>query len=625
MTLDRRPSLSSSSCPAWRLCLLLACSLLCLLTAALSHAETTPLAGSKDKSVTKNYSLAQARYHTLEYSPTQAKDRNNWLLCAKALERAYALDPYHPSAPNTLFSRGDLYRQMFKKFGDKSDLAEAMSLFDDVATLFPKHALADDALYQNAKLQAEELKDTKTATLTLAKLIAVHPKGDMAENAVAMLKDMKAAPGKTTEGQPAPEPPKPLETPPAAEPKKAAETAPAPPAAPTKKDGPSEVVSVRHWSTKSYTRVVIETTAPVSYEGHLLKQNTDNPKRLYVDLGKCAIARDLQQAKPIKDGLLQQMRSAQFSQDTVRVVLDAETIADYKIFNLEDPFRIIVDVKGKPNGAIAAQSPAAPAAPEQPPSPQTKKEADLKPAPATASLPGAPSLAQQLGLGIKRIVLDPGHGGKDPGAIGVGGLREKDIVLSVAKKVARKINSKMGIEVVLTRKTDVFIPLEERTAIANTNNGDLFISIHANAAPRPQAQGIETYYLDFAGNEEARGIAALENASSSRQISDLQNILSNLMQNSKKDESARLAGTVQNTLVSGLCRSYPNITNHGVKTAPFIVLIGAQMPSILVEVAFISNPLEAQRLQDDKYLEDLANHITEGVSSYSSSLAMARL
>ncbi|MDP2106414.1 MAG: N-acetylmuramoyl-L-alanine amidase, partial [Desulfobulbaceae bacterium] len=305
-------------------------------------------------------------------------------------------------------------------------------------------------------------------------------------------------------------------------------------------------------------------------------------------------------------------------------VLDAHAIADYQIFNLENPFRIIVDVKGSSNGKAVTKT-ASSNTQKKTPRNQAKTQINVPPPPLIASIPGAPSLAQQLGLGIKRIVLDPGHGGKDPGAIGIGGLKEKDVVLNVAQKIARKISSQLGIEVVLTRNSDVFIPLEERTAIANTKNGDLFISIHANAAPRPQAQGIETYYLDFAGNEEARSIAALENASSSRQISDLQNILSKLMQNSKKDESARLAGTVQNTLVSGLCRLYPQVNNHGVKTAPFIVLIGAQMPSILIEVAFLTNPLEAERLKSDKYLEDLADHITAGISNYSSSLAMARL
>ena len=576
-------------------------------------APASPAKETKDKSVTKEYSLALARYHGLEFSPALAKDRQNWLLCAKAFQRAYQIDPYHPSAPNTLLSQADLYLQIYKKFNDKEDLNEALSFYDDVVTLFPQHTLADDALYHTATIHAEELKDTKSAALFLAKLVAVYPKGDMAPQANSLLAKLKSALFTQSSPPSVKEKDKEKEAdslPPTgkASPAQAA-------AATDRKSRPTEVVSVRHWSTENYTRVVIETTAPVEYQGHQLKQEDASSKRLYVDLQKCAIARDLQQAIPITDGLLQRMRSAQFDPTTVRVVLDTLAIADYKIFNLDDPFRIIVDVKGT---ASAKLPPLPEADPKEPPpssQPQTAKKKPIK----------APSLAQQLGLGIKRVVLDPGHGGKDPGAIGVGGLQEKDIVLNVAKKVARQLSAKMGAEVVLTRKSDVFIPLEERTAIANTKGGDLFISIHANAAPSPQAQGIETYYLDLAVSEEERGLAALENASSTRQISDLQNILSSLMQNSKKDESARLAGIVQNHMVSGLCKAFPGITNHGVKKAPFIVLIGAQMPSILTEIAFISNPQEAQRLQDDQYLEALANQITAGVVNYSSSLSMARL
>ncbi len=576
-------------------------------------APSPPAKADKDKSVTKASSLALDRYHALEFSPTLAKDRQNWLLCAKAFQRAYEIDPYHPSAPNTLLSQGDFYLQIYKKFSNKEDLNESLSYYDDVVTLFPQHSLADDALYRTATIHAEELSDSKSAALLLAKLVAVYPKGDLATQAKTQLSKLKSALFAQTSPPPA------KEKGPNAQPTPD-KTNPASPSASPPTGGklrPAEVVSVRHWSTENYTRVVIETTAPVDYQGHQLKKDDDaSSKRLYVDLQKCAIARDLQQAIPITDGLLQRMRSAQFDPNTVRVVLDTLVIADYKIFNLDDPFRIIIDVKGTAD----AKLPPLPAAASTVLPTSKNKGANTTP-----KLKAPPSLAQQLGLGIKRVVLDPGHGGKDPGAIGINGLREKDIVLNVAKKVARQIGAKMGVEVVLTRKTDVFIPLEERTAIANTKGGDLFISIHANAAPSPQAQGIETYYLDLAASEADRGLAALENASSTRQISDLQNILSSLMQNSKKDESARLAGIVQNNMVSGLCKAYPGITNHGVKTAPFIVLIGAQMPSILTEIAFISNPLEAQRLQEDQYLEALADHITAGVANYSSSLTMARL
>jgi N-acetylmuramoyl-L-alanine amidase len=230
-----------------------------------------------------------------------------------------------------------------------------------------------------------------------------------------------------------------------------------------------------------------------------------------------------------------------------------------------------------------------------------------------------------LGLGIKRIILDPGHGGKDPGAIGIGGLREKDVVLKVAKKLARKLTKRLGCQVILTRKRDVFIPLEERTAIANTREGDLFVSIHANSAHSAKARGIEVYYLDLASNKRDMQLAASENSASAKSISDLQKILSSLMKNSKRAESVRLARIVNKNLLHDISRRYRGIRSHGVKSAPFIVLIGAQMPSILAEISFVSNPTDARRLRSDKYLDALASGLADGIVKYAMKLSMAKL
>jgi N-acetylmuramoyl-L-alanine amidase len=229
-------------------------------------------------------------------------------------------------------------------------------------------------------------------------------------------------------------------------------------------------------------------------------------------------------------------------------------------------------------------------------------------------------------LGIRRIVLDPGHGGKDSGAIGVGGLKEKDIVLAVAKQVAARLRERLDCEVIMTRDSDVFIPLEERTAIANTREGDLFISIHANAAPTSNVRGIETYILDLARNKSAMQVAARENATSDSQISNLQTILLDLIQNSKKNESIKLAEYVQESMVSGLkMQKYQDVRDLGVKQAPFVVLVGAQMPAILTEIAFISNPHEAAWLKSKEYQNLMADQIVSGVSGYINDLNLAYL
>ena len=224
------------------------------------------------------------------------------------------------------------------------------------------------------------------------------------------------------------------------------------------------------------------------------------------------------------------------------------------------------------------------------------------------------TLSQQLGLGVRRIVIDPGHGGDDPGAMSFG-LKEKDIVLNVAKRMARILTNK-NYEVILTRDDDTFLPLEERTAIANSKNADLFLSVHVNAHPQKSVKGVETFFLNLATNREAMRVAARENATSTHNISELQGILVELMQNAKINESSKLAQFVQTSLITGLNDKNYSTKNLGVKQAPFYVLIGAEMPAILAEISFITNPVEAALLQDDNYLQAIAEQIAAGVISY---------
>jgi N-acetylmuramoyl-L-alanine amidase len=253
-----------------------------------------------------------------------------------------------------------------------------------------------------------------------------------------------------------------------------------------------------------------------------------------------------------------------------------------------------------------------------PPSP------DRKTASATASAPAAPvanrsgqySLARQLGLQAGRIVIDAGHGGHDPGTIGRAGLQEKDLVLDVALRLERLVREQAGAEVVMTRSSDVFIPLEERTAIANTKKADLFLSIHANSSPNPRARGIETYFLSFAKNEHAEEVAARENAISQATLKDLQNLVKAIVVNSKIDESREFATEIQEALVGSLQARDSSLPDRGVHTAPFYVLIGANMPSILAEIAFVSHPGEEKLLKTADYREAIARSLFHGVARY---------
>jgi len=229
----------------------------------------------------------------------------------------------------------------------------------------------------------------------------------------------------------------------------------------------------------------------------------------------------------------------------------------------------------------------------------------------------ASSIAKQLALGVRTIVIDPGHGGKDPGASnGKHGVYEKDVVLALSKKLAAKIRSRLNCNVIMTRSSDTFLTLEERTAIANTKGADLFISIHCNASNDKKLVGIETYYLNLATDERAINVAARENATSRKNISDLESILNDLMKNAKINESSRLAAVVQNNLYKGMVKKYSRVKNLGVKQAPFYVLLGASMPSILIETSFISNPEEGRRLTESAYQNAICDAITDGIAKY---------
>lgn len=337
------------------------------------------------------------------------------------------------------------------------------------------------------------------------------------------------------------------------------------------------VSDIRFWSYPDYTRVVINLSENTDYTQNRLA----HPDRLYFDLKNSTLNKELLKTISVGNGMLRTVRAGQFSENTVRVVLDLDKMTSYKVLTMEDPIRLIIDIYGQ------------------------KQAAAVK----------------------KRIVLDPGHGGHDPGAVGPRNLYEKDVVLDIALKLKKILGQEQEFEVFLTRETDVFIPLEQRTAIANSKNADMFISIHANASTRRDAKGIETYLLNWSNDEEAMKVAARENAISLKKMKKMNEgrdvldiMLSDLRRDSKREESLNLATFVQKNMVSGLNKSYSHVVDHGVKQALFYVLFGAQMPSVLVEVSFISNPLEEKLLSKDSYRMELAQSIASGVNKYMSAL-----
>ncbi len=250
-----------------------------------------------------------------------------------------------------------------------------------------------------------------------------------------------------------------------------------------------------------------------------------------------------------------------------------------------------------------------------------KLQADLEIHEAKPTAHGDRSLIRALGLKIGKIVIDPGHGGHDTGTIGPNGLEEKDLVLEVGRRLGKMLETRLGAEVVYTRKDDTFIPLETRTAIANQERADLFISIHANSSHDPAARGVETYYLNFTSSPEALEVAARENAVSEKSIYELRDLVKKIALKEKIEESREFAGDVQQSLHSGLAAKSPAIRDRGVKKAPFIVLIGANMPSILAEISFVSNPTDEHRLETAEYRQRIADSLYRGVANYVSGLS----
>ncbi|HWQ53340.1 MAG TPA: N-acetylmuramoyl-L-alanine amidase, partial [Bryobacteraceae bacterium] len=240
---------------------------------------------------------------------------------------------------------------------------------------------------------------------------------------------------------------------------------------------------------------------------------------------------------------------------------------------------------------------------------------------ATRTSDGNNSLIRALGLKIRRVVIDPGHGGHDQGTTGPRGLIEKDLVLDIAKRLGKRLEQELGCEVVYTRSDDTFVPLEARTALANEKRADLFISLHANSSKYPRIAGVETFYLNFTNSRDAMDVAARENASSDKNISELQDLLQRIARQDKIEESKELATRIQTTLFSFSSKYSPGIRNRGVKKAPFIVLVGATMPSVLVEIGFLSNSREESLLKRPEHRQRVAEAVQLGISRYARGLS----
>lgn len=525
------------------------------------------------------YEKALQLQQALNNSSTQQAQLNQWKKVVDAFRSVYYSYPSSGYCDNSLYQVGTLYAQMGDRFHDTLLLRRACSTYQFLITEYSSSPLIPDAMIATIRIMREGLKQDSDAADMEAAFRSRFPKS------IARL-------------------PAPREVQPAALPS----------------SGKTAILTaLRHYTGADYSRVVLDFDQEVSYKRNRLS----NPDRLYLDFDNTQASKSLiAQGAQIDDGFLKQVRVGQNTETRARVVLDLQSIDTYDVFALYHPYRLVIDIQGK---HAPAQAPIAQ-------TPQTTTQASAQtvvsdtataPEMAQKNSSGQYSLARQLGLKVRRIVVDPGHGGHDPGAMH-NGLMEKVITLDVGLRLKKILEEDYGYDVLMTRGQDRYVALEERTAYANSNGADLFVSVHVNSSRNHSARGAETYYLNFATTPAAMEVAARENAISEKNMGELQKLTSAIALNSKIEESRDFAGQIQTSLVGHLGKNYA-VHNLGVKQAPFYVLIGAQMPSILAEISFISNEQESSLLARTSYRQQIAEGLAGGVRSYIETLAESAL
>lgn len=588
----------------------------------------------------------EATLTRLRKDPASVNRRDLWQALDSRLA-ALAKATADPSLrARVLFDEAWTNEELAKRSLLDRDAETAAALYAQVPTVAPKHPLADNALLRRATILANVLKRPDEARADLKRLQTRYPKRDTDAQARALLAALDA---QTPAAADKAEPP--------AKPAPARDQTP-----PATSKRPARLTQLAVTPTDTGTRLTLTLDRETAYRYQVLDQNRpggEPVKRLYIDLDNTRTGAAIPSEKRFDTGNITRLRAGYFTPETVRVVLELDRAKQYDLHPANTPFRLILDVTASgPAAPGAAPEHRAAAAPpggdrvarvatwlgnifrdgkktDPGPAPRSQKTAvretsgktrqpatppPLDPTPRANFKPSKAQrkrlgdLVEQLGLSVRTVMIDPGHGGKDPGAHGLYGLAEKDVNLRFAKLLGEALRQK-GFTVLYTRTKDVFVPLEARTEMANTRGADLFVSVHCNAHSDGSTGGLETYSLNLANSQDAVRVAARENASSSKRISDLQAILTDLMLSAKTIESRDLAKIVQKRAAGPLRQRY-GTRDRGPHEAPFYVLIGAHMPAVLVEMGYLTNPAEAKRLASDQYLHTLASGLADGIAAY---------
>ncbi len=559
-----------------------------------------------------DYEEASKSYYLLLEDKTFGNNITNWQVTIDQFSQITKEHPNFIEAPKSLYNIGKLYHALFNLYGDKKYLQKANQVYNILIDAYPNTYLADDALIQIANISAKYLKDYLKAVNAYNLLIDEYPDSSFikeARQSLSLLMKKGDSANQAKKGKS----------------KTLAKPNPSQTDTTTTHQSLIVIKDLQRWAEDDWSRIILQVSSLAPYKYNTTEADKKGKVRFYIDLLDSVISKNIKIFNLAKDNTIDGLEISQFAPKIVRVVINLNERHNIKVYDFENhnQYKIVIDITSathkrditKKNN-FTKQSLAnfknATTKLSASKSKKTNKKTNPPPAPTE---PEVVSISKALGLKVRTVVIDAGHGGKDPGAI-KGKLYEKDIVLKLALKVKQamaKINP--NIKVVLTRSKDDFIILEDRTTIANRHQGDLFISLHANSSENLDAIGAETYVLSLTTNQASLRLAAIENLSSLKSINQLQDVLQKVAVNDKQQESKRLASMIQASLFKQpLIKE--NSVDLGVKQAPFIVLIGASMPSVLVEVGFLSNDRERQQLQTQSYLDAIAKGIAEAISSY---------
>ncbi len=625
------------------------------------NAPADATAAVKRQSASTQFARAEEQRAALNSKPGEKRTLADYKQVVSSYRRVALITPRAAEVPDSLLALAEVYTEMGDRFG-RSYYQSAVDSYQFLVRGYPANKHCQDAVLLIAKLQRDELGDASLAKKTYEDFLKRYPRSKRKREAqealaeLALLQNSDESPAANTLAVNA--------APAAAATEDPREKAPVHSGGKSvSRTESSQIPGVRRIRASANgeaTRVTIDLEDSVQYTSGRIA----HPDRIFFDLHAARLTPEVARGNIHVEGeLLTAVRVAQNHSGVVRVVLDVNGVKDYTASLLNKPSQLLIELYG--NSATREVQNAASNSPAMDPSavppaaisrsaisgsvmeksspasvrnslPATKYSkskpvkataANTRPdliQPATAPQPtrdGQSTLTRALGLKIGRIVIDPGHGGHDTGTIGPTGLMEKDLCLDVALRLGKIIEQRLpGADVIYTRSDDTFIPLEERTSVANQAKADLFISIHANSSRDHAARGIETYYLNLKGSAEAMEVAARENATAQEGVHDLQDLVKKIARTEKIDESKEFAEDIQDSLAKRVQKSSKSVRNRGVRKAPFVVLIGADMPSILTEISFLSNPADEQLLKKPEQRQKVAEGLYQGVSSYLQSM-----